>query len=170
MVGHRVTAQAETRERALEPLDDGGWVAAHGVKGGRNPQDAVLQIAGAREIARRRRAMEFGVKPGKDIRAAIDAAVATGKHRVGQQFLGANQHRPVGAGLRQAGEVFEIHHAARTVLDANHARMVHRAPDGFRFDGDLGERGEVVEKQRQRQISDEMIEIFLQLRLAERQI
>ena len=54
----------------------------------------------------------------------------------------------------------------RTVLEPDDPRLVHRAADGIKVVSDLRQRRHVVQEKRQRQFGYEMVEKFLQLRLA----
>ena len=42
----------------------------------------------------------------------------------------------------------EVREVGRAVLDSEDLRLVHRPANGFQFDGDLGQGGHVVEKER----------------------
>lgn len=111
-LGHEVFADIEEGERALDPLDDRGRVAADAVEVVADHHHLRMERADTGEVARSRGFEELHVEPREGIGAAVHAAVATGKDRVGEQFLRADEQRPVGAMPQQTGDTMEVGHVA----------------------------------------------------------
>ena len=109
-----------------------------------------MEGADGGEIAGGGGVVEGGVEGGEEIGSGVDAAVSAEEDGFGGELFVADEDRPVGALGGELEEPVDLDHVCGTVFDADDARVLEGAFGGGEGDGDLGEGGQVVEEERER--------------------
>ena len=167
---HEVICQSEARDGALDSFDHRRRVPADAVEFADDRDDERVQFPRALEVAGFRCGVEAHVKPGENVRAAIYPAMSAEQHGFREQLFRAGDERPVRALSTEFQQAVEVTHVAGAVLQAHHARLLHRPLHDVQFERHLRQGRHVVEEEGQGKLGDEAVEILAQFRLAFRQV
>lgn len=161
--GHEVVADVQKREAAFHGFDVAGGVFPDVVGGlpGLNLNHELggvlsggSSFVGARE------------ERGEDVGSAVDASVGTESEGVEEKGFGADEEGPVGAFFFEGEGFGEVVEVARAVFEADDLFLIGELAEGVDFEPDLGERGHVVEHDREREFREEMMNVVRELGLS----
>ncbi len=96
----------------------------------------------------------------------MDSAVAAELDGLDEQFLGAHEERPVGAGGAEREDGLVVFEVAAAVLDTDDFWLLGELLESIEFEPHFGHGGHVVEHEGEREFGEEVADVVEQFCLA----